>query len=67
MCVVTMLTVSASEVSIMQTRLAPVRAAKISVWPGWGTPASRKASLCTGAVTTPPSRPVMAAWTAAVM
>ena len=40
----------ASEWNIIATCGAPVRCASSSVWPGHGSPASRNASLFTGAV-----------------
>ncbi len=60
-CVVTSATRSvasaAPPTSIITTRGVPVRSAKYSVWPVNGSPASRIALFCTGAVTSAANAP----------
>ena len=64
-CVVASATRRPGVASIMTTRGVPVAAARNSVWPLNGTPASLMMPLCTGPVTRPATRPAVQAATAA--
>ena len=64
-CVVASATRNPGVASIITTRGVPVAAARNSVWPLKGTPASLMIPLCTGPVTSAATRRSMQALTAA--
>jgi hypothetical protein len=66
-CVVTWITRSLGETSIIETSGVPVSSASSSVWPGYLCPAACSASLLKGAVQIAAAWPAWTIWTARSM